>query len=913
MSTHRPKSRPRRPAASRLKSRSSAASGARSADGSDHARTRLEHLYEISKLLSDFEGLERTVSAVLAIATRTLSIRSAILIEASEDHLRMVTWLGEGLPDAMLARARAHAQSTFAYLSGAPSAQALALSEQPGGTGVLPRGPGASRNSKDRSKFIVIPLVVGRRPLFGALQLEGASSLGKNDLVFVNAITNQLAIALDRHHAWQRDIGLRERAEEATRMRDRILEVVSHDLKNPLGAILTTADTLALLKLPQAAQKSYQAAVARIQRAAERMQRLIEDMLDFASIQAGRLAIARRPSEPATMVNEVIAAFEPLAQASQLQLRSEIEPGLAKVYCDSDRIVQVFSNLIGNAIKVTPPGGLILVRAAARPRAVMFTVSDTGPGMAASDLQHLFERHWRSPEASYKGTGLGLSIAKGIVEAHGGRISVESTPGEGASLCFTIPVVVADQARPGTSPTAPEQPPPARGHDDGPSPARAQLDIADIKRVEGAQRFISELTASLSSSLDYSTMLEKVARAVVPQMADWCLVDLFDAEGMLRQTAVAHADPEREEVARTLGRQVDARAARATGVSRVARTGESEMYPEVADMGWAAEALGVEHPELLRELGALSYMCVTLRARGRVLGVISFVRALPVRRYTAGDLAVAEEVGRRAGMAIDNARLYTEAQEAVRVRDEFMSIASHELKTPLTPLQLDLDLLLRIVHETGADQRLVKRLETAHRQTRRLTQLVESLLDVSRLTSGHLSLQLQEFDLVEMAREVIDRHRRDASVAGCELQLHADAPVKGDWDRMRFEQILSNLLSNAIKYGAGQPVQVTVQEADGMARLSVEDQGIGISPQDAERIFARFERAVSPRHYGGLGLGLYVARQLAEAHGGTIVVHSQPGAGAKFTAVLPLQCGITVGTAQPQGEGDRAAEHSHRG
>jgi signal transduction histidine kinase len=265
-------------------------------------------------------------------------------------------------------------------------------------------------------------------------------------------------------------------------------------------------------------------------------------------------------------------------------------------------------------------------------------------------------------------------------------------------------------------------------------------------------------------------------------------------------------------------------------------------------------------------------------------------------------------------MAIDNARLYTEAQEAIRVRDEFMAIASHELKTPLTPLQLDLDLLLRIVHETGADQRLIKRLETANRQTRRLTHLVEELLDVSRLTSGHLSLELQEFDLVEMAGEVLDRHRRDAGVAGCALELHAERPVKGDWDRMRFEQILSNLLSNAIKYGAGKPVEVTVQEADGMARLVVEDHGIGISQEDAARIFDRFERAVSPRNYGGLGLGLYVARQLAEAHGGTIVVHSQLGVGAKFTAVLPLQCGVTVGAAQLQREGDRgAAEHSHRG
>jgi signal transduction histidine kinase len=229
----------------------------------------------------------------------------------------------------------------------------------------------------------------------------------------------------------------------------------------------------------------------------------------------------------------------------------------------------------------------------------------------------------------------------------------------------------------------------------------------------------------------------------------------------------------------------------------------------------------------------------------------------------------------------------------VRLRDEFLGIASHELKTPLTPLRLKLQLLQR--QANGAKlgnaleaERVSDSLDVALRQVRKLTDLVDNLLDVSRITAGRLRLELEELDLSSVAAELLSRFAPSAVQLGCELELYAPQPVFGRWDRLRVEQVVTNLLSNALKYGAGRPVVVRVEEDGQRARLTVQDQGIGIAEEDLGRIFERFERAVSDRHYGGLGLGLYITRQIVEALGGSIEVESEPQHGATFTVLLPL-------------------------
>jgi PAS domain S-box-containing protein len=227
-----------------------------------------------------------------------------------------------------------------------------------------------------------------------------------------------------------------------------------------------------------------------------------------------------------------------------------------------------------------------------------------------------------------------------------------------------------------------------------------------------------------------------------------------------------------------------------------------------------------------------------------------------------------------------------QAQEAVRLRDEFLAIAAHELRTPLTAVQLQLQSLrARLARgEPGA----IERLDRAIGGCRRLTGLIDLLLDVSRIASGRISLDRQKLDLSALVRQLVDELGEAAYEAGCPILLRADEPVVGEWDRLRVEEVVTNLLANAFKYGSKAPIEITVAREGEMALLSVTDHGPGVSEADLPRIFGRFERAVPMNHYGGLGLGLYVAREIAIAHGGTVKAERPSEGGARFVLCLPL-------------------------
>jgi signal transduction histidine kinase len=235
-------------------------------------------------------------------------------------------------------------------------------------------------------------------------------------------------------------------------------------------------------------------------------------------------------------------------------------------------------------------------------------------------------------------------------------------------------------------------------------------------------------------------------------------------------------------------------------------------------------------------------------------------------------------------------RLIVELRDALCARDEFLQIASHELKTPLTPLQLQLEMLGRALERSGAqNQRLTDKLAIATRQTDRLTRLVERMLEVSRVTVGEIDLSVETLDLAAVLRDVVSRLSREAQQQGVDVVVHGPPHVPGRWDKHCLEEILTSLLSNGIKYGAGKGVEVDLDVRDETVRVNVTDHGIGMEEQALRRMFGRFERAVSTRHFGGFGLGLFLARRLAEAHGGTVLARSQPGLGSVFTLVLPVE------------------------
>lgn len=240
-------------------------------------------------------------------------------------------------------------------------------------------------------------------------------------------------------------------------------------------------------------------------------------------------------------------------------------------------------------------------------------------------------------------------------------------------------------------------------------------------------------------------------------------------------------------------------------------------------------------------------------------------------------------------MIVEVGRRQAEAVAAVRVRDDFLSIAAHELRTPLTTLELQLQTQARrIAHGEDDPARRAKSLEVMSRQCKRLEKLVANLLDVSRITAGRLDLEREEFDLARLAGEVAERLPNDLAASGSALHIVAPEPVVGHWDILRMDQVITNLLTNAIKYGAGKPITLSIAGDSRVATLSVRDEGIGIAEEDLQRVFERFERAVSGRNYGGLGLGLFISKEIVAAHGGEISIVSAPGAGSTFTVELPI-------------------------
>ncbi|WP_163990152.1 ATP-binding protein [Pyxidicoccus caerfyrddinensis] len=435
------------------------------------------------------------------------------------------------------------------------------------------------------------------------------------------------------------------------------------------------------------------------------------------------------------------------------------------------------------------------------------------------------------------------------------------------------------------------------------SPARnGEGELERLLREEQAARtlaeaaeqraaFLSEASRVLtSSSLDPKATLDALAWLTVPTMADWCFVDVVDDSGIVQRMSVAHAEAGAEALAREARDFPPGAPGSNHPTTRVVRSAESVLVDDVSDAWLRKVSVSERHYEVMRAVGFHCIMSVPLLARGRSLGALTFLAVRPSRRYTQADLVTAQDLARRAALLLDNAILYREARKSVLLRDEFLSIASHELKTPLTPLQLRLQSLRRETQKGTPSiptATVASQLEVVQRQVTKLSALVNGLLDVSRISSGRLTLDREPMDLAELARDVVSRFSLPANQAGCPVTLHARDDMRGSWDRLRVDQVVTNLLTNALKYGAGKPVHLSLSGDEAHVRIVVEDSGIGIAPEHLSRIFERFGRAVSERHYGGLGLGLYITRQIVESHGGEVHVHSTPGQGSRFEVVLP--------------------------
>ncbi len=437
--------------------------------------------------------------------------------------------------------------------------------------------------------------------------------------------------------------------------------------------------------------------------------------------------------------------------------------------------------------------------------------------------------------------------------------------------------------------------------------AREQSARAEAEAAERRLAFLAEASAQLSASLDYEVTLSNVARLAVPRLADYCAIDVVNEDNQVRSLELADVDPEKEEAGRRMHEEHPVDPESNHPVAQVLRSGRPILFSDVDEdvLRLFAED-DEEYLQELRNIGIDSAMYVPLVARGRTIGVISFVASESDQRYGPSDLALAQELTRRAAMAIDNARLYREAQDAVRIREEFLSIASHELKTPLTTVKGYGQILGRLLRRPDPDSdRLVRLADQLQEQLSRFETLIADLLDVSRIQQRGLELRPEPTDLVALVRTVVSRFEYPAEPEPRHtFAIHAPSKLDGIWDPDRLDQVLTNLLSNAVKYSPdGGVVTVTIEhsltEQGDLVEFSVQDQGIGIPEDEQGQLFQPFARSETvQRAISGVGLGLYISQQIINRHGGMIWLESKPDEGSRFVVSMPRDFLSTLDNAE---------------
>lgn len=423
---------------------------------------------------------------------------------------------------------------------------------------------------------------------------------------------------------------------------------------------------------------------------------------------------------------------------------------------------------------------------------------------------------------------------------------------------------------------------------------KAQL-LADLRRTESAQRFLAEASKQFAQSLDYEATLKNIARLAVPTIADWCVVDLVE-NGTVRRVSVAHVDPEKEQLAAELQKRYPPEPTAANGIVNVLRTGRSELHSEIGETELIAASRDSEHLRLLRALGFRAYIIVPIVSREQILGTIVLVTAESNRRYSDDDLLIAQDLASRAATAIENARLYADAQNAIRMREQVLAIVSHDLRNQLGVIGLGAQWLGLEVAALTDDAELQKPVEMIRRTAHSMQNLLGDLLDMASIQTGHLSIEMQPEKIKPILDESCERQQplaraKEISLS-CEFSVD-DTQVRCDRDRIL--QVLANLVGNAIKFcHAGDSVMLRAEAREHDVLVAVRDDGPGIPREEFDTIFEPYRTMTRPGQ-DGTGLGLYITKGIVEGHGGHIWVESSVGKGTTFFFTLPqVQAPVTA-------------------
>jgi len=423
--------------------------------------------------------------------------------------------------------------------------------------------------------------------------------------------------------------------------------------------------------------------------------------------------------------------------------------------------------------------------------------------------------------------------------------------------------------------------------DHGPVLTAVCRDINERKRAAPEQQVLAELGAVLVSSLDYEETLKGIASLAVKFLADWCIVDVFKGDGAVLRLHLAHADPSQAPLAEEW-RRIEREQAHGLRMTPVLATAEPFLATEIPRRYIASIAPSAEYRRLLERLGPASILALPLLAQGRLLGAITFLSTNPGRRFGPEDLRIATEVVHRAALAIENARLYRSAREAIGTRDEVLGIVAHDLRNPLHSIGMAAEMLSGKLRQDDAGVRRL--IDTITHASERANRLIRDLLEVSRFETGRLFLERTRQPIRELLLEAVEMLAPAAQAAS--LGLTVDAPENLPLlylDRDRILQVLTNLIGNSIKFTpSGGRITVAAATSGREVRFSVKDTGAGMAPAHLKRIFDRFYQ-VDGTDQRGAGLGLHIAKVFIEAHGGRIWCESRAGSGTTMFFVVPLE------------------------
>jgi signal transduction histidine kinase len=675
------------------------------------------------------------------------------------------------------------------------------------------------------------------------------------------------------------------RLAELDHMKSVFLANISHELRTPLALILgPTEKWLSSGDLTEEQHRDLDV----VMRNARSLLKTVNDLLDVSKLEAGKLSPEYSRVDLSKIVRLTCSLFEGSARERSVDYTVQV-PDAVLAEVDAEMIQRVLLNLLSNAFKFGAVGGRIACVLETAGNNALLQVQDKGPGIPIDMRERIFERFIQvegEVTRRHGGTGLGLAIVKEFVELHHGSIRETTPVGGGALFIVTLPIKAPADAVVGS----------ALAQEFAPTGLLSSV-LEELRapklRVEAVQPGTMKRGTILvvEDNPDMNQFIVDTLRG------EYDVISAFDGEEGLEKTLTHKPDLVLSDIMMP-------------EVGGEEMVSEIRRRPELGGIGIILLTAKADEEVRVRLLRAGAQDFVTkpflreeVKARVRNVMIGKRTRDLLKRELQSSqeDLEeLAQEVSLRRHeleKSIEEARASRdEVQRLLQLRDEFISIAGHELKTPLTPLCLQRQMIQKVMQsrdlpEGVKQQKLEAYLEMSKRQIDALTKLAETLLDVSQMRLGRFCIKPEKnVDLFNLVQEVVERYRPQWEMAHSpvKVELLGESP-RGQWDRLRMEQVISNLLINAIKYGRGNRIEFTISSDMSRARISIRDYGPGISKGDQARIFNRFERAGSIGSFGGLGLGLYITRQIVTAHAGTIGIESEVGNGATFIIDLPLK------------------------